>query len=290
MKRHLVLSSLLGVSEGYGDMSRNMLLHYRQWPISELVLTLNGSEADIWEFRRFLRDVGIRATVFGEPGPYDNRRQSRWSSRRQDYIRQHYSERDWKISVDSDEIVEFSQELLEVIETADCSYVLGFIVDMLPTELIGPLGEQAARLGQKHTHCFLTQAIALAQKVPLARAHVLLGGAAHDVARRYRTLRCFRQVLAVYHYKWELGIHTRLRERAQRYRDLGIAFADESLLYLDRLRTGVSDLIVDDLNSTRLSIGPDKTGGRSLQLDPRGQLSFFGRSRAEADPLRAVRS
>jgi len=278
MRSRLVLSSVLGVSEQYVDMSRQMLLYYRQWPISEFVLTLNGSEGEIWSFRQFLRDAGIPATVFTATVRYDNRLQARWSQQRQSYIQHQYAAHDWKLCVDSDEIVERSDALLRVLDTTCCSYFLAFTVDMVPIASADETPSHVQVFDRPHVMCFLTQAYALAQKVPLARAHVLVGGAAHDVARRYRALPRYEHVLPLYHYKWEAGVRTRLRERFEHYRRLGLPYAWESLLLCTLLDEGIKHLHVDDLDHVRLSIKPDKTGDVSLQIDPAGHLTFFSAS------------
>ena len=275
MNTRLVLSSLLGVNKHYVDMSKQMLLHYRQWPISEFVLTLNGSEREIWYFRQFLSDVNIPATIFTATARYDNRLQARWSSQRQSYIRCRYSAHDWKLSVDSDEILELCDALLWVLDTTTCSYFLGFTVDMVPMVLADDSRSDASVFDRPHFKCFLTQAFALAQKVPLARAHVLVGGAAHDLARRYQGLPRHEHILPLYHYKWEAGVHTRLLERFEYYHRLGLPYSEESMLFSMRLQDGISDMLVDDLNSIRFAMKRDKTGSRSLQLDAAGDLAFF---------------
>ncbi len=287
MKSRLVLSSLLGVNEQYVDMSKQMLLSYRQWPISEFVLTLNGSEGEIRLFRQFLRDVGIPATVFTATARYDNRLQARWSNQRQSYISRQYSAQDWKLCVDSDEIVDRSDALLRVLDTTPCAYFLAFTVDMVPIASADETPSHLLVFDRPHLRCFLTQTCAVAQKVPLARAHILVGGAAHNVARRYRALPRYEHVLPLYHYKWEAGVRTRLRERFEHYRRLGLPYAEESLLFCARLDEGISHLRVDNLDSVRLAIKRDKTGDRSLHLDPAGHLTFFSPSRglaATVDP------
>lgn len=275
MKSRLVLSSLLGVNEQYVDMSRQMLLSYREWPITEFVLTLNGSEGEIRSFREFLRNTKIPAIVFTATARYDNRWQARWSNQRQAFIRRKYTAQDWKLCVDSDEIVEQNDALLQVLDTTLCAYFLGFTVDMVPIASANETPSNERVFDRPHMKCFLTQAYALAQKVPLARAHVLVGGAAHDVARRYRTLPRYEHVLPVYHYKWETGVRARLRERFEHYQQLGLPYAEESVLFCRQLEEGISHLSVGDLDSVRLAIKPDKTRDLSLQLDPAGHLRFF---------------
>jgi len=275
MKSRLVLTSLLGVNEQYVDMSRQMLLSYREWPITEFVLTLNGSEGKIRSFREFLRNAKIPATVFTATASYDNRRQARWSNQRQAFIRRKYTAQDWKLCVDSDEKVEQSDALLQVLDTTVCAYFLGFTVDMVPITSADETPCNERVFDRPHMKCFLTQAYALAQKVPLARAHILVGGGAHDVARRYRALPRYEYVLPLYHYKWEKGVCARLRERFEHYQQLGVPYAEESLLFCTQLHRGISHLRVDDLSSVRLAIKPDKTGDVSLQLDPAGLLRFL---------------
>lgn len=282
MKPRLVLSSLLGVNEHYVDMSKQMLLSYRQWPISEFVLTLNGSDGEIRSFRLFLRDAGIPATVFTATARYDNRLQARWSQQRQAYIRRQYAAHDWKLGVDSDEIVDRSDALLRVLDNTTCAYFLAFTVDMVPVTSADETSSRVPVFDRPHVMCFLTQACALAQKVPLARAHVLVGGAAHDVARRYRALPRYEHVLPLYHYKWEAGVSTRLMERFEHYRRLGLPYADESRLFCTQLDEGISHLRVDDLDSIRLAIKRDKTGDTSLQLDSAGPLAFFAPTKSHA--------
>lgn len=275
MKPRLVLTSLLGVNDRYVDMSKQMLLHYREWPITEFILTLNGSEGEIRSFQSFLRDARIPATVFAATHCYDNRWQARWSNRRQALIQRKYTAQDWKLSVDSDEILEVSEALLRILDSSHCAYFLAFTVDMIP---VGPAHETTLYdriFDRPHIACLLTQAYALAQKVPLARAHVLVGGAAHDVARRYRKLPKYEHVLPLYHYKWETGVRARLRERFGHYQQLRIPYAEESNLFCAQLDRGIDHLRVNDLDSVRLAIKPDKTGGMSLQIDPAGQLTFF---------------
>lgn len=277
-RSRLVLSSLLGVNEQYVDMSKQMLLYYRQWPISEFVLTLNGSEREIRCFRQFLRDAGIPAMVFTVTGRYNNRLQARWSQQRQAYIQHQYAAHEWKLCVDSDEIVEWSDALLRVLDTTACAYFYAFTVDMVPIASTDETPSHVQVFDRPHGMYFLTQAYALAQKVPLARAHVLVGGAAHDVARRYRALPRYEHVLPLYHYKWEAGVRTRLRDRFEHYRRLGLPYAEESLLFCTALDEGISHLHVDDLDRVRLSIKPDKTGDVSLQLDPAGHITFLSPS------------
>jgi hypothetical protein len=278
MKSRLVLTSLLGVNDRYVDMSRQMLLYYREWPITEFVLTLNGSEGEIWSFRKFLRDADIPATVFTATARYDNRRQARWSNQRQAFICRKYTAQDWKLCVDSDEIVDRTDALLQLLDTTHCAYFLAFTVDMVPIAPADQTPSNERVFDRPHMKCFLTQAYALAQKVPLARAHVLVGGAAHDVARRYRALPRYEHVLPLYHYKWETGVRARLLERFQHYQQLGLPYAEESLLFSTQLDEGTSHLRVDDLDSVRLAIKRDKTGDVSLQLDPAGHLAFFSPS------------
>lgn len=279
MRSRLVLSSLLGVNEQYVEMSRQMLLYYRQWPISEFVLTLNGSEGEIRAFPQFLRDARIPATVFTATARYDNRLQARWSHQRQAYIERRYAAHDWKLCVDSDEIVERSDVLLRILDTTRCDYFLAFTVDMVPTASADETPSQVPVFDRPHASYFLTQAHAVAQKVPLARVPVLVGGAAHDVARRYRALPRYEHVLPLYHYKWETGVRTRLRERFERYQRLGLPYAEESRLFCSLLDGGINHLHVEDLDHVRLSIKADKTGDVSLQLDPAGHLTFFSHSR-----------
>lgn len=275
MRPRLVLSSLLGVNEQYVDMSSQMLLYYRQWPISEFVLTLNGSDGEIRSFRGFLRDLGIPAKVFTATAHYDNRLQARWSQQRQAYIERQYAVHDWKICVDSDEIIERSDVLLRMLGTTSCAYFLAFTVDMVPIISTDETPSLVPIFDRPHAKHFLTQVYALAQKVPLARVRVLVGGAAHDVARRYRSLPRFEHILPLYHYKWEAGVRTRLRERFEHYQQLGLPYAEESRLFCSLLDGGINHLHVDDLDHVRLSIKPDKTGDMSLQLDPAGHLTFF---------------
>ena len=275
MKSRLVLTSLLGVNEQYVDMSEQMLLFYKEWPITEFVLTLNGSEGQIRSFREFLRNAKIPATVFTATARYDNRRQARWSNQRQAFIGRKYTAQDWKLCVDSDEIVEQSDALLQVLDTTLCAYFVGFTVNMVPITSADETPYNGRVFDRPHMKCFLTQAYALAQKVPLARAHILVGGAAHDVARRYRALPRYEHVLPLYHYKWEKGVCARLRERFEHYQQLGLPYAEESLLFCTQLHRGLSHLRVDDLSSVRLAIKPDKTGDVSLQLDPAGLLRFL---------------
>lgn len=275
MNTRLVLSSLVGVNKKYVAISKEMLLYYREWPIDEFVLTLNGSESDIWYFRQFLRQAELPATIFTATSAYDNRKQARWSNQRQAYICEHYSTQDWKLCVDSDEILEGRDALLQLLETTACSYFLAFTVDMLPASPTADTGDDLPVFARPHIKCLLTQAYALAQKVPLARAHVLIGGAGHDVARRYRALPWHGQVLPLLHYKWETGIGARLIERFEHYQRLGLPHCEESALFHRRLQDGVDDLIVPDLAEIRLSIKRDKTGGTSLQVDPDGHLRFF---------------
>lgn len=282
MNSSIVLSSLLGVNKQYVEMSKQMLLHYSQWPINEFVLTLNGSESDIWYFRQFVCEAGLPATVFSTTAPYDNRRQARWSSQRQSYISRRYSPHDWKLCVDSDEILERSDALLRVLDATTCAYFLAFTVDMLPVVPPDETLGDAQVFDRPHLKCFLTQAYALAQKVPLARAHVLVGGAGHDVGRRYRALPRFDHILPLFHYKWEAGVRVRLLRRFEHYRQLGVPYAEESLLYYRRLREGVGDLVVADLDHVRFAMKRDKTGGTSLQIDPAGHLTFFTCSKWQA--------
>lgn len=279
MRSRLVLSSLLGVNEHYVDMSRQMLLYYHQWPISEFVLTLNGSEGEIRSFRQFLRDAGIPATVFTATARYDNRLQARWSRQRQAYIERRYEGHDWKLCVDSDEFVGRSDVLLRMLDTTRCAYFLAFTVDMVPIASADETPSQVPVFHRPHAKFFLTQAYALAQKVPLARVHVVVGGAAHDVARRYRALPHYEHILPLYHYKWEAGVRTRLCERFEHYKRLGLPYAEESRLFCSLLDEGINHLRVDDLDRVRLSIKPDKTGDVSLQLDPAGHLTFFSYSK-----------
>jgi hypothetical protein len=283
MRSRLVLSSLLGVNEQYVAMSRQFLLYYCQWPISEFVLTLNGSEGEVRSFGHFLHDAGIPATVFTATARYDNRLQARWSQQRQAYITRHYAAHDWKLCVDSDEIVERSDLLLRMLDTTPCAYFLAFTVDMIPIVSADETPSQVPVFHRPHAKYFLTQAYALAQKVPLARVHVLVGGAAHDVARRYRALPRYEHVLPLYHYKWEAGVRTRLRERFEHYQWLGFPYAEESRLFCSLLDEGINHLHVDDLDRVRLSIKPDKTGDVSLQLDPAGHLTFFSHSKEAGD-------
>lgn len=278
LRPRLVLSSLLGVNDQYLDMSRQMLLYYRQWPISEFVLTLNGGESEIRSFRQFIRDACVPATVFNATKRYDNRLQARWSQQRQAYIQRHYEPRDWKLCVDSDEIIECSDALLHVLDTTCCAYFLAFTVDMIPIALAKKTPVPVQVFDHPHGMYFLTQAHALAQKVPLARAHVLVEGAAHNVTKRNRTLPPYEHVLPLYHYKWETGVQTRLRERFEYYSYLGLPYAEESLLFCKLIEDGISHLRIDDLNRVRLSIKPDKTGDMSLQLDHAGHLTFFSQS------------
>lgn len=278
MRSRLVLSSLLGVNDQYVDMSRQMLLYYRQWPISEFVLTLNGNDGEIRAFKQFLRDASIPAKVFNATVRYDNRLQWRWSQQRQAYIQSQYAARDWKLCVDSDEIIERSDALLRVLNTTCCAYFLAFTVDMVPIASADETPSSVLVFDRPHVMYFLTQAHALAQKVPLARAHVLVGGAAHDVARRYRALPRYEYVLPLYHYKWEAGVRTRLRDRLAHYQRLVLSYAEESLRFCTMLDEGISHLQVNDLDCVRLSIKPDKTGDVSLQIDPSGHLTFFSPS------------
>jgi hypothetical protein len=279
MKSRLVLTSLLGVNRQYVDMSRQMLLYYREWPITEFVLTLNGSDGEIRSFRNFLRDASIPATVFAATERYDNRRQARWSNQRQAYIRRKYTAQDWKLCVDSDEILDRSEVLLQLLDTTLSDYFLAFTVDMVP---IAPADESpsgARVFDRPHIKCFLTQVYALAQKVPIARAHVLVGGAAHDVTRRYRSLPRYDHVLPLYHYKWESGVRARLHDRFEHYQQLGLPYAEESQLFCTQLDEGIAHLCVGDLSAVRLAVNRDKTGDLSLQLDPAGHLTFFSPSK-----------
>jgi len=119
MKHRLVLNSLLGVNDLYVDMSKQMIIHYSKYPISEFVLTLNGNESQIRRFRDFLRGINVRMRIFPNTLVYDNRRQARWSNQRQAYIRDRYSEHDWKISVDSDEILLMNDVLYDTLDCTD---------------------------------------------------------------------------------------------------------------------------------------------------------------------------
>ena len=288
MRSRLVLSTLLGVNDRYVEMSRQMLLYYRQWPITEFVLTLNGGEDEIRAFRRFMRDSGIHATVFTKTVPYDNRLQARWSQQRQAYIQHQYAAYDWKLCVDSDEIIEMSDALMRTLDTTTCAYFLAFTVDMVPIASVAETPSGVQIFDRPHAMYFLTQANALAQKVPLARARVWVGGAAHDVTKRYRALPRYEHVLPLYHYKWEAGVRTRLLERFQHYRRLGLPYAEESVQFCKLLDKGIGHLRVDDLDHVRMSIKPDKTGDVSLQLDPEGHLIFFSPTRMDHEQALGV--
>ena len=275
MEHKLILSSALGVNEQYVEMSTRMVEHYSRYPITEFVLTLNGTQSQIGSFREVLRQHNIKVKVFEKTQSYNNRRQARWANQRQAYISATYNRRDWKICVDADEILILNEILYETLDRTDVSHFLGFIVDMVHRDTrLGASYEQDL-FHTLHKQCFLTQTTAIAQKVPLARVFVLVEGAAHNVTRRFRREKRFEKVLPLYHFKWGDGVCERLQERYNNYRQLGISYYDESMRFCEILRSGVEHLLVKDLYSVRFSIKEDKTGGCSLLLDPSGGHEFF---------------
>jgi hypothetical protein len=116
MERKLVLSSVLGVNDYYAEMSKQMIIHYSRYPISELVLTLNGSDEQIQNFKDFLSGFNIKMKLFEKNQEYDNRKQARWANQRQSYIRSCYHDNDWKITVDGDEIIILNETLCDVLD------------------------------------------------------------------------------------------------------------------------------------------------------------------------------
>ena len=60
LKRRLILSSVLGVNDQYVEMSTRMIKYYSQYPITEFVLTLNGTQSQIRKFKNFLLQNQIK--------------------------------------------------------------------------------------------------------------------------------------------------------------------------------------------------------------------------------------
>jgi len=256
-------------------MSRRMMEYYSEHSISDFVLTVNGSRDEVAEFCKFVDRLGIRAKIFEKNSPTNNLLQARWSSQRQAFISANFNQADWKFSVDSDEIVYLGDGLLDLLSETDAEWFLAFMVDVIH-RINGVGGDYENELfDERHNFYFLTQAVALAQKVPLARVSVLVGGAAHDVGRRFRGRKRFPGVLPLFHFKWGRSVFERLHQRFVAYQQLGIGFSEESMEFCELAKGRLTTFLVQDLHQARFSIGLDKTGGRSLRLDPQGDLSFF---------------
>lgn len=256
-------------------MSTRMVQHYSRYPITEYVLTLNGTETEIKHFKDFLRQTGIKSKVFQNTLTYNNIRQARWANQRQAYIARTYNPWDWKISVDSDEILIMNEVLFKILDNTDASYFFGFTVDMVHKDFNCGAPYEQELFHEFHRMYLLTQFVALSQKVPVARVNVTVEGAAHNVTRRFRNGKSFEKVLPLYHFKWSDGVYEKLQERYDMYHKLGISYYEESLQFCEILKHGFEDLVVKDLYSVKFSHKPDKTGGCSLQMDPNGKYEFL---------------